>query len=321
MTSKLSILTRPSGIFSKERLKYELATLAQALGGRTRGPQSVAQSLLRGLKGAGIPYSFNPSHKDITNVIHILSGTGALRESLTLKKKDATRKLIVGPNVVVLPTDFKNLIADPLIDIILVPSEWVAEVYKKVRPDISAKVRIWPSGVKIPDEKRIMNTAGKKKYIVFKKDVPQELFETVITELNRRELPYEVLTYGTFSKDKYLTALSSANALIYLQRVESQGLALQEAWSYDVPTFVWNTGEFTYPDTDITATGKVSAPYLTNESGMFFKDAPDFLTSLPVFIEKISKGEFQPRNYCAANLSDEASAAEYIKILKEIGML
>jgi hypothetical protein len=130
-----------------------------------------------------------------------------------------------------------------------------------------------------------------------------------------------VFSYGSFSKKEYAQALRKTKAMIYLQTVESQGLALQEAWAHDVPTLVWNAGSFTYPRTSVTAIGPISAPYLTEQAGIFFGTAKELHLILPVFIKKVNESTFAPRDYCIKKLSNEASVRIYRDILNEAHML
>ena len=101
--------------------------------------------------------------------------------------------------------------------------------------------------------------------------------------------------------------------LIYLQESESQGMALQEAWAHNVPTLVWNSIT-TSPLTGSKTYEKVAAPYLTDESGEFFKDFEEFKNKLQKFIEKLNY--FRPAEYCKNNLSIEKSAEIYVNIIE-----
>jgi hypothetical protein len=89
-------------------------------------------------------------------------------------------------------------------------------------------------------------------------------------------------------------------------------MALQEAWARNVPTFVWNKGYVIC--NDIKFYGKISAPYLTEKTGAFFKDFTEFKDKLPRFIDSLEN--FRPAEYCKENLSIERSAKIYTDIIE-----
>jgi len=102
--------------------------------------------------------------------------------------------------------------------------------------------------------------------------------------------------------------------MIYLVESESQGLALAEAWLRNVPTFVWNRGYWQYGNYS-WRDDKISAPYLTDECGLFFRDYNDFKEKLPLFLTKLS--QFQPRKYALNNFIDVITTRKYLEIINE----
>ncbi len=303
----ITIYTHTNNPFTKEFWKY----VAKKAIRKYSGPDAVADSLKRGLTELGIPFEFNPispSHK----TVHVLSGIQVLKQNIKRKEKGQIKKLIAGPNLVVSPLDKNKIICDPNIDTILMPSEWTQKMYTDIVPELSPKIKVWPAGTQVS---QTISTKEKLKCLVFKKDVDQELFDFVLNELQSRNMEYIVIEYGSYTAEKYFEYLNNeAKYMIYLQKVESQGLALQEAWARNVPTLVWNPGSFTYPDGH-TIYGPITAPYLHEASGLFFKDKNEFPEKLTLFLEKINT--FTPQRYCLEHLSDKASAEIYINIIKQ----
>ena len=128
--------------------------------------------------------------------------------------------------------------------------------------------------------------------------------------LNERKLKWNLLEYGKYDRNAYFDDLKIAKGAIFLSPSESQGLALQEAWIRDVPTLVWNSG--IAKDKDVLwYSEKIGAPYLTDESGIFFKDKNEFVEKLDIFLSK----HFEPRKYCLANLTDEISTQKLLEII------
>lgn len=310
---KVSIFTRPGNIFFRGCISYYLKQIARKILRIRRGPDVVLQSLLRGLTEKGVDFNINPTPAQTHCIMHVISNPEAVTWAISQKKRHPSKKLIVGPNVTVLPSDNNRLLENPEIDTILVPSEWTKEAHALASPKIKNSIRIWPAGVSIPSESDIQTR--KNKYILFVKDAPSELVEHVTKLLTTLTLPFDTLRYGTFTQKEYFEKLKAAKGMIYLQKVESQGIALQEAWSFNVPTLVWNKGHFKYPHTNIEVTGAISAPYLSPETGMFFSNIDDVEVKLREFVSHIDS--FTPRTYCIDNLSDSVSADIYTKIITE----
>lgn len=304
------LLTRPPKLFFHGYAKFYLKSLIKGLIRSKRGPDGVLNSLRKGLDQIGFQYALNikPNKND---TVHVLSNIAALRYAIKLKASGNISKLIAGPNLVIIPTDAGNILSDKNIDAILINSQWTKDFYSSLLTDVEDKIYIWPAGVDIP------NIADKKKdnVIVFKKSVPQDIFEKVITILREKNISHTVLEYGKFKQEDYFNLLAQSSSMIYLQEVESQGIALQEAWIRNIPTLVWNKGSYEYPTGHIV-TGNISAPFLTPEAGMFFQGVDDFESQITAFISNLSN--FTPRQYCEQNLSNKASALTYVKIVESI---
>ncbi len=304
----LSIITKPPYVFFKGCLVYYLKKYMRSILSVRRGPDAVLDGLVRALKTTDISFNVNPSLSDLSETVHVLSNVEALKSSLELKKTGKIRRIIAGPNMAILPTNFDSILCDKNIDIITLPSDWTRVAYIKSAPSIRERIHIWPVGVLIPEFRK--KKSEKPDIILFIKTVPDNILNEVISELESRKINYEKFVYGSFKKDEYLHKLRNSHGLIYLQEVESQGIALQEAWSYDVPTLVWNRGFFTYPNSNIFVEGNISAPYLTDTCGLFFSDQKDFPLKLDCFLTNL--GNFEARAYCTENLSDQASAKIYV---------
>ena len=301
----ITLISRSSKITSIERIKYE----AKKILGIKRGPFAVLESLIKGLHELDICFVLNPPISKITEITQVISGVEALKECIELKKQGKIKKLIAGPNIVVVPTDHDSIIANPAIDIILVPSVWIKDLYKMVIPYLDYKVKVWPAGVEIPPDSSTQNIFD---CLVFKKNVPEDLFLCVVAELQKRKVNYKVIEYGKYKREEYFTLLESCYYMIYLQNVESQGIAVHEAWARDIPTLVWNKKEYTYSQ-GYTIKGLICAPYLSKETGLHFEGILDFHTSLDTFLNLLNT--FSPRSYTSNHLSNKASAKIYASII------
>lgn len=298
----ISIYTRTNNPLKKEFWKWVIKKILR----KYSGPDAVLDSLKRGLKELNIPFEINPL-KPHYSIVHVLSGVEILKKIIKKKKKNQIKTLVVGPTLVQTPYDQSNIIQDENIDTILFPSQWVKDWFTSLEPKLTEKIKIWPSGVEIPQQS---STGGK--ILVFKKKIQEDVFKKIINILEAKGLDYELIRYKKYKKEDYHKKLLSASLLIYLQETESQGLALQEAWSYNVPTLVlqsknWQYGIYSWSNE------KVSAPYLTEHSGKFFT-LDTFNDSLDYMLNHIQN--FEPKKYCLENLSDKVSVQKYLELIK-----
>lgn len=294
----ISIYTRTNNILKKEFWKYSIKKIL----GKYSGPDAVLDSLALGLTELHIPFEINPLKPKYDN-IHVLSGIQALRDRI--KNKLDTQTLIAGPTLVVTPNDEDKIISNKKIDIILTPSDWVKDFYESISPEIKDKTFSWPAGVTIPNE-----TTTSKEILILKKNIDPEIFTKVKEILTSKKISFKTLEYGTFKKSEYLELLKNTSYLIYLQKSESQGIALQEAWSYNVPTLVYQNTEFKHESCS-WKDEKIAAPYLSEDAGLFFT-----LETFDGIISTLESLHFKPKEYCRENLSNQKCAEKLLNIIQ-----
>ncbi len=132
----------------------------------------------------------------------------------------------------------------------------------------------------------------------------------LIKTINESNLKYEILRYGSYNEDQYINLLQRAKFMIVFDRHESQGFALQEAMSCNVPLLVIDAtsmydeylyGRQIYSNYKPLTLKATSVPYWSDECGL-----KTTITDLAKNIE-IMKGEwqtFRPRDYIVRELSE-----------------
>jgi hypothetical protein len=295
----VDIYTHSKSLFTTEFWK----AVARAALRKYSCPQAVRDSLLRGLKAHGIGTRLNP-WKGTSDTVIVLSGVRALQEQIARKRAGKVARLIAGPNIVVTPNDARGILLNPEIDYVLVPSQWVADYYESVAPSLKSKLVIWPAGVA-----RASASTRDGCVILYFKSQNTHLYEEARAAIEKTGNTECTLTYGKYAHASYLEALHTAKAVIYISQSESQGLALQEAWMRDVPTFVHYTGKaqtraFTWQN------DKINAPYLTEGLGAFYRTAQELESLLR------QADAYHPQPYTKKMLSDDASAAHILPLLK-----
>jgi hypothetical protein len=314
----IDIYYKPGKLLFDGCLSFYTKRLARKILNIKRGPDVVLDSLVRGLKLKNIDFRINPRRPSSDRLCHVIWNDKALLWALDKKEKGLITRLIVGPNLSILPSDYNGIMGHKEVDCILLPSEWTSDAFKIDMPKIASKIRVWPSGVEIPPTSSISPIRSKEMILIYKKDYPEDNLNIITMYLKSRNINHKVIRYGQFRQKDYFAYLKKSIAMIYLQKSESQGIALQEAWARDVPTLVNKTNSYIYRhnNKNIEVDGQISAPYLTDEAGMFFNDVDNFSTDFNLFIKNIDK--YKPRKYCIENLSDQSSISKYLDIIEDI---
>ena len=274
------------------------------------GPQAVIESLLAGLADLNIPHRYNPWQHQVTPTVSVVRGVDTLRWALEQKQKGFIKTIIAGPNIVVAPPDEQNLIKSPLIDKVIVPSEWNKKWWMTFDQLFETRATVWAAGV--TDHGGTRNPKGV--CIVYSKNADERLFNKIMETLWTHKLPIVVSNYGQFRQAEYFRLLKHARMLVYLSEYESQGIALNEAWMADIPTLVWNRGYFMYQDKRFED-ATVGAPYLTADAGLPFEGDADFELKLIEFLEKYDT--FKPREYSLAHFTNAICARKYLNIIED----
>lgn len=307
----LKIYTKkPHNYFSKEFLKE----IGRFVFRKSRGPQAVVNSLIRGLSELGENFDLNDKNPKLngSEIFFINSSIDALKWAIKLKKEKKIKKLIAGPNLVVSPNDYNDIIISDEIDLILLASQWVVDFVLLFNQSISEKIKIWPSGVK---DYGINNSLIKKdKILVYVKNPYKNSFIEVVNFLDKNFFDYDILKYGSHSRKKYFNVLDSCSCMIYLQKTESQGLGLLEAWMKNVPTFVWGDNIYERDDKKIIC-NYIAAPYLNKDCGLFINSIEELSNVLDNFFNK--KSFFIPRQYYLNNFTNKICAQKFINLITD----
>ena len=273
------------------------------------GHHAVTRSLISGLKLCKFKFNFNPnSVKNLYYNVLVLSDIDALRQMILLKEKGVLNQLIAGPNVVTLAEDENSLIANPAIDKIIVPSDWVKENYLGNHKISRNKIYTWPAGVNtnfwFPK-----NTSKRYIVLIYIKNKSFDVMP-LLRILIALSFPYKVLIYGNYSEKYYRKILNKSLFMVYIGGSESQGIALLESWAMNVPTFIF-LDKFTIIK-GIKFYKFSSSPYLTNDTGNFWRSLPELESLISAFRHQ----KYQPRDYVLRNMTDNICASNFINILQ-----
>ena len=225
------------------------------------------------------------------------------------------KKFIFGPHFSVFPDNKLIHINNKLNNSFYIqPSQWAVNVWKigGVNNILPLKVCYFPV-----DTIRfcpISNIEKSKIFIYFKRRKKDEL--NIITSfLKSKNQEYKIFDYvQTYKEEDYLKYLQESKYGIVLGAHESQGFAIEEALSCNVPLLVWNVSSMNqeegtnYPDIKAT-----SIPYWDERCGEYFYNKTEFESKYNEFISKLDI--YKPREYVLENLSVEKCAENFNKLL------
>jgi hypothetical protein len=155
----------------------------------------------------------------------------------------------------------------------------------------------------------------------------RELLQFAEARLQALGIRYTLLQYGSYQEDEYLKVLRSSRFGVWIGSHESQGFALQEALSTNVPLAVWNVksmfdeynreNKISYQEDQrlykLTAT---SVPYWDARCGEVFYEQSEF----DVMIQKIQENVslYKPREFILETLSPKACYQRLLTVCQDI---
>ncbi len=296
--------------------KLTILTQSPVASGGWVGHPAVNSSILRGLAALGVNHNFNPrTLAEIGDAVFVPAGQVALQTAISLKQQGKIRVLLTGPNVVARMTELNSIVAHPAVDRFVANCEWTKIFCEGSEPKLHNRVVIWPAGVDCKYWKPTGNTSMSKQVLVYKKNVDEYFCQEVEHTLRRYGWQPMRITYGEYGTDGFKNMLNQARFAVFLSRSESQGIALAECWSCNVPTLVWDIQQpLSYLEYSIWPVS--AAPYLTNATGQFWQNVTEF-EGLLQNIDTIL-AQTQPRDWVLHNMSDEVCAQKLIDIIHDL---
>jgi len=280
------------------------------------GHFALVRSVVEGLRSIRADFNFNPrGFGDLARVVYAPANE-ALRQALELKRRGVVDYVVAGPVNALFADESGGILLSPEIDLVIVPSEWTVDFYEGF-PELVAKSRVCPCGV----DAEAWKPAGRAKErsaVVYWKSGDERFCEAAEGIVRQCGLePLRVTSrhgeHGIFKPSDYREALDRSVAGVFLSTFETQGIALAEAWSMDVPTVVWD------PQGDAEWRGRTfkagsSAPFLTPTTGAAFRTIDDLATVLRATLGRLT--EFQPRRWVLQHMTDAVCAKELYELIR-----
>jgi hypothetical protein len=281
------------------------------------GHFALVRSVVEGLRSIRADFNFNPRRfGELARVVYAPANE-ALRQAIELKKSGEVEYLVAGPVNALFPDESGGILLASEIDLLIVPSEWVIELYRGF-PELIPRIRVCPCGVDA-DAWKPSGAVKERKAVVYWKGGDERFCEAVegivrqcgLEAARIRSRPGE---HAMFRQEDYRDALASSIVGIFLSTFETQGVALAEAWSMDVPSVVWD------PQGDAEWRGRTfksrsSAPYLTPATGVAFRTVDHLETALRGALNRLD--EFQPRRWVLQHMTDAFCAGALCRLIRD----
>lgn len=290
---------------------------------RITGPKKVLVNACKGFDELGVKYVFNePMSEHRYNWIH--DDPVAVIEAGFIGNP-----VVAGPNIAVLPKDLpifrKKLHPN---SIYLHPSDWAADVWRFLNFK-ECRLAAWPVGVDM-GEFDFIKRARTNKVLIYLKERDEELLRTAKDTLERLGYDATIIHYGRYKQEDYQKALSVADFGIWIGRCESQGIALQEALSTDLPLIVVDALSlfdvkseikkgyvgYDFPK-KLSSIKTSSAPYFDDRCGIKINSIDELETAIAKMEAKYA--DFKPREFIESELSLSGRAEELLDYLRTVG--
>jgi hypothetical protein len=277
---------------------------------------AVVNSIKRGLSQIHQNFSVNPDTLDrVKQNVFVVCDPEAGRNAYQWKLENKIKRLVIGPNMVGSPFQENKFVSWPLIDAYLHPSEWTRKGFIAALPLLEGRISLWPAGVDEQYWNPVESFEKKRsnKVLLYRK-TDFNVCDQIETLL--KNLGFEVvsITYGKYSIDQYKQICNQCKFAVFISRSESQGIALAESWSMDVPTLVWNPkGSITYQE--VIFNDVSSAPYLSEMTGKEWTTEDDLTKILKNFNSHAKY--FQPRRWTLLHMTDKVSSEQLLSYIRQ----
>ena len=233
-------------------------------------------------------------------------------------RKYPNTKFIFGPHFSVFPHQHQMNIIRRNNVVYVHPSEWAAQVWRNNPICNDIKVLPLPFGVDTERFKDVKPIAERDKVFIYFKTRNPTLLRVIESFLKSKSIDYLIFNYDAkYNENTYIEYLKNAKYGIWVGRHESQGFALEEALSCNIPLLVWNVKsmneEYRQNYEDIPAT---VIPYWDERCGEYFYNIQELEETFNKFLSKIET--YRPREYILENLSMELCEKKFIDLIENI---
>uniref|UniRef100_A0AB39JBT8 Glycosyltransferase n=1 Tax=Florenciella sp. virus SA2 TaxID=3240092 RepID=A0AB39JBT8_9VIRU len=226
------------------------------------------------------------------------------------------KRFVFGPHLSIFPDHKLHNIQNKNNSVYLQPSPWARDVWtnwKSIDTESLIPVKSFPFPVEIdlfePNQEQLKENV----FVMFKHRKPEEL-RFVENYLNNNKVLYKTFRYRGYKQEDYIEYLKTCKYGIWIGRHESQGFALEESLSCNVPLLVWNVTNMRQQHgwngcPDVYG---ITIPYWSKTCGEYFYKEDEFEKTYNKFLKNLDS--YNPREFILNNLSVKQCAENFDKI-------
>tara|TARA_A100001011_G_C14313139_1_gene846640 strand:+ start:6 stop:2879 length:2874 start_codon:yes stop_codon:yes gene_type:complete len=230
--------------------------------------------------------------------------------------KYPNKRFVFGPQLSIFPDNKLQNIHNKNNAVYIQPSPWARDVWtnwKNMDAEKLIPIKSFPFPVEVdlfkPDESQIKDNV----FVMFKNRKPEEL-RFVENFLSNKKISYKTFRYGSYKQDDYIKHLKTCKYGIWIGRHESQGFALHESLSCNVPLLVWNVTNMRQQHgwngcPDVYG---ITIPYWSKTCGEYFYKQDEFEKKYNIFLQNLNN--YKPREFIKNRVSVKQCAENFDKI-------
>lgn len=255
----------------------------------------------------------NPEESDI--ILYTSSSpnnSGCINDINIDDDKYKNKIIILGPHFSVFPTNYiasiKNIHNNVVYNSL---SDWVVDCWEKFLPNKTFPIIKMPYPVNVELFKPENN--NKNVIVIYIKNRVASDYEFIIEYINiiyGHIYTIAIFNYkNSYKQEDFIEALSNAYFCIWIGSHESQGFALQETLSMNIPILVFNvktmSQELGNENNYLYNFNATTIPFWSDKCGEYFINKEEFISIFLIFLSKIKDGYYSPREFIMNNLSPD----------------
>ena len=268
----------------------------------TNGPHKLMNNVVK-ILNKNSKASFNKIKYD-NNFILQFDKFGEHKLKEIINQKNSNTKVLIGPLYTVdhLKKLFEYVSKYDFIKVVSCSTYAKDALINDLNLGFSEKnIVVMPIGIKsmnslLKERKRLRNN----RCLIYFKNRSQDDLNLVIEFLKSKDIKYDIIEYGNYSNNQLIKLSKRNHYGILLASTESQGFAIQEIMSNNLPMIVWdkNIGEF--EGRKIRGT---SVTVWDSNCGLIVNTFDEFTSNFNNFIRNLDS--YNPKNVVINNLTYE----------------
>jgi hypothetical protein len=263
-----------------------------------------------------VVYSINHTNLDVIDlsIFDVIYSPGVPIHT----EKYPNSKFLFGPHFSVFPEKSHMDIIRGKNVIYTQPSDWVRDLWRNSNLCNGIRIESLPFGVDTDKFNEIMPIENRNSVFLYYKSRHQNELSFIINFFKTFNIGVHIFSYTSrYSEEHYINYLHNSKFGIWLGRHESQGFALEEALSCNVPLLVWDVTSMNqevgcnYEDIPATC-----LPYWDERCGETFKDVNELPGKFNKFMNSLNN--YKPREYILENMSIEKCEKIFVDLVNKI---